>query len=82
MTNQIIIYSFVIILLHQELNIGYYLRKWTGQRISKPIKVLDCLPCFSFWVTLIGTLLTTQNYLLPMVVFLIFKIYDSIKAGF
>jgi len=82
MTKEIIIYSFIVILLHQELNIGYYIRKTTGQRISKPIKVLDCLPCFSFWITLIGVTFTSQNFYIPMSIFLIFKCYDAIKSSF
>jgi hypothetical protein len=75
MTN-IIISLFVAFIIHQELNFGYYVRKWTGTRISKPIKVLDCFPCFSFWIAAIISIFT-QDYLTPLAVFLIIKFYDN-----
>ena len=68
---------FTSVILHHELNIGYYLRKVTGTRISKPIKPLDCFPCFTFWISLPFGLFLNDLYL-PLTTFLIAKIYDTI----
>lgn len=70
---------FITVILDHELNFGYYIRKLFGIRISKPVKLLDCFPCLSFWVSIIITLVTGCDYFVPIYTFLISKIYDLIK---
>jgi hypothetical protein len=70
---------FLTIILDHELNFGYYIRKLFGIRISKPIKLLDCFPCLSFWVSVIVTAVTNCDLFVPIYTFLISKIYDLIK---
>lgn len=70
---------FLTVILDQELNFGYYVRKLFGIRISKPIKFLDCFPCLSFWVSLLITVTLQCDLFVPIYTFLISKIYDLIK---
>jgi len=44
---------FISILLTEEINVGYYIRRILGIRRSKTIKILDCFPCFTFWLSLL-----------------------------
>lgn len=79
MNNIIILSLFITIILDHELNFGYYVRKLLRIRISKPIKILDCFPCLSFWISIIVTVITKSDYFVPLYVFLISKVYDTIK---
>ena len=72
---------FISILMNHELNIGYYVRKSLGIRISKPIKVLDCFPCFTWWLSIpIG--LYYGDFYICIYSFLITKIYNIIEKRF
>ena len=46
---------FVAFLIHQEYNLPYRIKKLLRIVPTRYIKVIDCFPCFAFWVTLIIT---------------------------
>lgn len=51
-----LIYSWLLgYCLHQKWNIPYYIKKRIGIHPTKRIKLLDCYPCFSFWISLFCT---------------------------
>ena len=77
--NNVILSLFIAFILHHELNIGYYIRKALKLRISQPIKPLDCFPCFTFWLTILITLILNGEIYLPMLTFIIAKFYDTIQ---
>lgn len=74
----IILSLFVSVIISHELNFGYYFRKLFGIRISKPVKFLDCFPCFTFWTSVVMMFVLNDNLMLPITTFLISKIYDTI----
>ena len=43
-------------LLHFKFNLGYFVRKLLRVKQTQDVKVLDCFPCLSFWITLFVTL--------------------------
>jgi len=79
MINIILTSLFISFLLRDDLNIGYYLRKWLGIRISKSIKILDCFPCFSFWISILVSICFLQISFAPLFVFVFGKIYETIE---
>lgn len=46
---------FGVFILHYKLNAGYYVRKILRIKQTKPVKIIDCFPCQSFWTSLIIT---------------------------
>ena len=46
---------FVAFLIHQEYNLPYRIKKLLRIVPTHYIKVIDCFPCFAFWVTLLIT---------------------------
>lgn len=61
--------------LHQKWNIPYYIKKRIGLHVTKRVKLLDCYPCFSFWITLICTF----EPLTAIVVFFIATVLDKLE---
>lgn len=43
-------------IIHQELNFSYRVKRLFKLRVTKYVKLLDCYPCFTFWVALAITL--------------------------
>lgn len=64
--NIILISLFTSLILHGHVNIGFRFRQFVcwvfpktytmEELISNQYKILDCLPCMSFWVALIAAL--------------------------
>lgn len=46
---------FIAFLIHQEYNLPYRIKKLLRIVPTNYIKVIDCFPCFAFWVTLLIT---------------------------
>jgi len=42
---------FVSYILHQELNLPYLIRRLFKMSMTKYVKLIDCYPCVSFWIT-------------------------------
>lgn len=70
-----IISIFVAYILHQEINIGYRLRILLKLSRTKPYKLLDCYPCFTFWTVLA----ITQNIVLTMACYMIAVVIDKLN---
>lgn len=70
-----IISIFVAYILHQEINIGYRLRMLLKLSRTKPYKLLDCYPCFTFWTALA----ITQNIALTMACYMIAVVIDKLN---
>jgi len=58
---------FAMYVLFIKWNIGYYIRKVFKISQTKPIKILECFPCQSFWVALVAS----SNPVVAMGVFLL-----------
>ncbi len=39
-------------IIHQKFNISYRLKRLFKLKLSKEYKLIDCYPCFSFWLAL------------------------------
>ena len=70
-----IISIFTAYVIHQEINIGYRLRMWLKLSRTKPYKLLDCYPCFTFWTALA----ITQDLILTMACYIIAVIIDKLN---
>lgn len=64
---------FVVILLSEFWNVSRRVKKILGLSQIKEVKMLDCLPCFSFWISSI-----TFNPLVMMGTFITFYLIDKI----
>jgi hypothetical protein len=72
----IIISVFSSVFLIQDLNISMRFKILFNLPIRNDIKLLECLPCFGFWLSVILTIGFKQTFLIPMITFLILKLYD------
>lgn len=63
---------FLTFFIHQKVNIGFYIKRALKFHVTTGIKVLDCYPCFSFWITLFCTF----EPLTAIIVFLIATFLD------
>jgi len=70
-----IIITFAIYVSYFSFNLPYRVRRVTGFSMTKPIKLLDCFPCGSFWFSLV----LTGNPIFAMAVFLTSKLLDNDK---
>ena len=52
---QFITLLFSTFFIHQKWNMNYYIKKLLRRKLTKSITLIDCYPCFSFWLTLIIT---------------------------
>ena len=97
--NIILISLFSSLILHGHVNIGFRWRllvakvtkKPMEELLLKPIKVLDCFPCMSFWIS-VFTALGIVGYNSPLealaqydwqqvaATFIIASFYDKLKA--
>lgn len=66
---------FTAFILHQELNMPFYIKSVLRLRLSKYYKIIDCYPCVTFWITL-GL---TWSPLASIGAYLIAVIIDKIK---
>lgn len=76
-----IISLFTSIILLEEISISTRIKLALKISIRKQIKLLDCFPCFTFWISLIFTLTLHESILTPMVVFIIAKFYNAWKLN-
>jgi len=58
---------FMSMLLLDELKLGRIIRKALGYRLSKPLKLIDCFSCFTFWL----------SFLIVCPVFYLFKLQPT-----
>lgn len=66
---------FASLFLYNVVNIGYWTKRVFKIRITKEVKILDCMPCFNFWLTLA----ITQSILCAMLVWSIVFLNDKTK---
>lgn len=52
----IILSLFIGLVAVKKWNIAYYIRRRLKMERDAPLKPFDCLPCFSFWISLIITI--------------------------
>lgn len=53
----VVISLFISIVLVNKIDISWYMKNWLYNRFERPIskrlKPFDCLPCFTFWMSII-----------------------------
>jgi len=52
-----VISLFAALALHQHLMMGQRLREWLKIDDMKPVKILDCFPCWAFWIAVLVTII-------------------------
>lgn len=52
----IILISFLLYVAHYTFSASFYVKKILGLKVSKTYKLVDCMPCQSFWSALLITL--------------------------
>lgn len=62
---------FIGFVLSEQIGISYWIKKLFRIKLTREIKILDCYPCFSFWVAL-G--LSLNLYIAIIVYFIAIKI--------
>jgi len=72
----VIISIFTTIFLLEELNISMRYKILFNKPLRKHYKLLECLPCFSFWFSLLLTLIFAAPFYTPLLTFIIVKFYD------
>ena len=76
--NTIIISLFTSIILLRELSLSYRIKAILKLDQFTPIKVIDCFPCFTFWVSIITLLFTNENIIYSLATFVIATILDKL----
>jgi hypothetical protein len=76
--NTIIISFFSSIVLLRELSLAYRVKSMIKLDQFTPIKVLDCFPCFTFWVSIITLFFTQDNIIYSLAIFILATIYDKL----
>lgn len=70
---------FIAFFLYWEVNISFRIKKALTLSYTRSIKLLDCFPCFTFWTSIIVTVIN-QNisyWYIPLATFLIAKVYEK-----
>jgi hypothetical protein len=53
----VVISLFISIVLVNKIDISWYMKNWLYNRFERPLskrlKPFDCLPCFTFWMSII-----------------------------
>lgn len=68
----IVVCWFIGFMIHQKWNASYRIKKLLKLKLSKEYKLIDCYPCFSFWLALLVSL----NPITALTVFMIAQIID------
>lgn len=76
--NTIIISLFISIILVFELSIAFRIKNAFKIDQFKYIKILQCFPCFTWWISIIVIILTTGNIIESMATFVIASIIDKL----
>ncbi len=74
----VIITLFCSILLQKEWNISFRIKTLLKKSIAKEIKLLDCFPCFSFWLSIPVILITHGQPIDAMAVFVTASIINKL----
>lgn len=48
----VIISLFLAIVIVKKIDIAWYIKNWMNIHQARRLKPLDCLPCFTFWVSI------------------------------
>ena len=67
---------FIAIIAQEELNIGSRIKLYLQIRLSKNVKILDCLPCLAFWISVVLSFCFDISFISCIFTFLIAKFYD------
>lgn len=51
----IVICTFISVFLMEKIGLAWRIKLLFGLKISKEYKLIDCLPCVTFWLTLFIT---------------------------
>lgn len=73
----IVLCWFIGFIIHQKFNISYRIKRLFKIKITTEIKVLDCYPCFAFWIALA----ISFNIYIAISVYLISIFYDKINRN-
>ena len=78
----IILALFLGVVIHKEFNISARIKSMLKIRISKYIKILDCFPCFTWWLSVLISVvmyfISNEIHIFePLTVFLISIFYEQ-----
>lgn len=71
---------FISLILFEAIGLPVMLRNWLNIPFTKRVKILECFPCWTFWIGLFITLATLQFERIHEVVlaYLIAVFYDKL----
>lgn len=72
----IILAIFFLILFHYEFSVVYYFKKLMKLDHLKYYKLLDCVPCLSFWLSIPFIIIEP---LTPFVIYILFYTYETFR---
>lgn len=70
---------FIAFFLYWEVNFPFRFKILFKISITRNIKIIDCFPCFTFWITLIVTVINqnVELWYIPLAGFLTAKVYEK-----
>jgi hypothetical protein len=71
-----ILATFLVFFIVYENYLGYRIKKLLKINPLTPIKILDCKPCLSFWIT---TPLAYFDITTPLFIYSLIFIFESLK---
>lgn len=81
MITVLIISFFASLFLFEDVNLSARIKILFNIPQRKNIQLLDCFPCFTFWISVTITIILHQEYITPMLVFIIAKLYEIWKSN-
>lgn len=81
MTQAVITILFISLVLQESIDISTWIKIIFKIKISKRLKLIDCFPCMTFWIAVIYSLVTNQNYIVPLTSFVVAKFYETWKIN-
>jgi hypothetical protein len=73
---------FISIVLFEKIGLPYHIRGIFNLGFTRKIKILDCLPCFTFWIGMIVLLFFPwQDITQVLAAYLIALFYELLKYG-
>lgn len=81
MIEVIVLSFFTAFVLYEDINLSARIKILFKVPLRKNIQVLDCFPCFTFWISVATTIILHQEYYTPMLVFITAKFYEIWKSN-
>lgn len=71
---------FTMFILWNEIDLPARLKILLGIRISKQIKPLDCMPCATFWISIVVSIVFKLDHFTPLACYLLTVLLDRKNA--